>query len=116
MRTAVSKEPATVTMEVTGLDNGKPRPLSSSPSLLNVTGNTLKVQTSASIVAGGGLSFGHKNAGGTNEPVSGGLDSGGNSVEQPVKQRARLKLAQILYKEARRRRQKYLEELQNQQE
>jgi len=38
------------------------------------------------------------------------------AVEQPIKQRARLKLAQILYKEARRRRQKYVEELQNQQE
>jgi len=38
------------------------------------------------------------------------------AVDQPVKQRARLKLAQILYKEARRRRQKYVEELQNQQE
>lgn len=55
------------------------------------------------------------------EPVSGmdsgaGGGAGGSGVEQPVKQKARLKLAQILYKEARRRRQKYVEELQNQQE
>lgn len=50
------------------------------------------------------------------EPI-GGVAEGGNSVvDQPVKQKARLKLAQILYKEARRRRQKYLEDLQNQQE
>ncbi|XP_025190710.1 transmembrane channel-like protein 3 isoform X2 [Melanaphis sacchari] len=52
-------------------------------------------------------------------PVSGAVvEEGGpaTAVDQPVKQRARLKLAQILYKEARRRRQKYLEELQNQQE
>lgn len=52
-------------------------------------------------------------------PVSGAVvEEGGPAtvVDQPVKQRARLKLAQILYKEARRRRQKYVEELQNQQE
>ncbi|XP_060852732.1 transmembrane channel-like protein isoform X1 [Rhopalosiphum padi] len=46
------------------------------------------------------------------------VEEGGSTtaVDQPVKQKARLKLAQILYKEARRRRQKYVEELQNQQE
>jgi len=52
-------------------------------------------------------------------PISGAVVEGGGPVtvvDQPVKQRARLKLAQILYKEARRRRQKYVEELQNQQE
>ncbi|XP_029345531.1 transmembrane channel-like protein 2 [Acyrthosiphon pisum] len=52
-------------------------------------------------------------------PVGGAVVEDGGpvpAVDQPVKQRARLKLAQILYKEARRRRQKYVEELQNQQE
>jgi len=52
-------------------------------------------------------------------PVGGAVAEDGSpltTIEQPVKQRARLKLAQILYKEARRRRQKYVEELQNQQE
>jgi len=52
-------------------------------------------------------------------PVSGAVVEEGSPatvVDQPIKQRARLKLAQILYKEARRRRQKYVEELQNQQE
>lgn len=111
MKTSVSKEPAEVTVQVTGLDNGKPKPSSS----LNVTGSTLKVQTSASIVADSGVSSGHKITGANEPAISGGLDSS-ISVEQPVKQRARLKLAQILYKEARRRRQKYLDELQNQQE
>lgn len=111
MKTAVSKEPADVTVQVTGFDNGKPKP--SSP--LNVAGNTSKVQTSASVVTGSGVSSGQKVTGANEPAISGGLDSS-ISVEQPVKQRARLKLAQILYKEARRRRQKYLEELQNQQE
>ncbi|XP_022160747.1 transmembrane channel-like protein 3 isoform X2 [Myzus persicae] len=52
-------------------------------------------------------------------PVASAVVEDGSPVtatDQPVKQRARLKLAQILYKEARRRRQKYVEELQNQQE
>lgn len=49
------------------------------------------------------------------------VTAGSGTVDAPselpvVKQRARLKLAHILYKEARRRRQKYVEELQNQQE
>lgn len=109
IKTAVSKEePVAVTIQATGLDNGKSRPPASS---LIVVGSTLKVQMSDTSVGGGG---GHKIAGAA-EPAGGGVDSGTNA-EQPVKQRARLKLAQILYKEARRRRQKYLEDLQNQQE
>jgi len=116
-----SKETSAMTATTT-VDNVKLRsPLAS----LRVPGNTSNAQTSASIATSGLDSVGssHKAAG------TGGLmgvDNGGNvvgdslnsggGVEQPVKQRARLKLAQILYKEARRRRQKYVEELQNQQQ
>lgn len=92
-------------------DNAKPRRAPSS----SATGNTLKVTSCASATATGLKSTA------ANEPVCGIGGGGGaadsvKAVEQPVKQRARLKLAQILYKEARRRRQKYVEELQNQQE
>jgi hypothetical protein len=72
------------------------------------------VRTNRGPVSSGG-GAGHKST----EPICGGGDtdtSVGGGTEQPVKQRARLKLAQILYKEARRRRQKYVEELQNQHE
>lgn len=48
------------------------------------------------------------------DPASGFGKVGGGGSDG--KQKARLKLAQILYKEARRRKQKYAEELQNQQE
>jgi len=116
-----SKETSAMTA-VTTVDNVK---LHSPLASLCVPGNASNAQTPASIAASGLGSVGssHK-AAGTGEPM--GVCSGGNgvddsldngsSVEQPVKQRARLKLAQILYKEARRRRQKYVEELQNQQE
>lgn len=77
-------------------------------------GNTLKVSAASTVIAGG-IGQGGKATGG-GETENDGTGDGGGVVEQPVKQRARLKLAQILYKEARRRRQKYVEELQNQQE
>jgi len=75
-------------------------------------------------VPGNACSGPYNNTAGNGEPtgagnggndVGSGLDSS-DVVDQPVKQRARLRLAQILYKEARRRRQKYVEELQIQQE
>lgn len=63
--------------------------------------------------AGTGLA-GRETSGGAGRPAAvDGADAGG----QPVKHnKARLKLAQILYKEARRRKQKYLEELQSNKE
>lgn len=72
------------------------------------------------VAAHGSGSSHHRNAATTEHPVGEvTVEDGGPPVavtDHPVKQKARLKLAQILYKEARRRRQKYVEELQNQQE
>jgi len=94
-------------------------PLSQQSSSTGTIGNTLKVTATGVGSSGHKPDVGHKTIG---EPAGDSGDhpenrgNGGAAVEQPVKQRARMKLAQILYKEARRRRQKYVEELQNQQE
>lgn len=100
-----AEEPAT--------NNEKPRVQPPPPTI--VVGSTLKV--SSSPVAGTNASVHKTTQPGLGEPSNGTPEDGnGCVVQQPVKHKARLKLAQILYKEARRRRQKYLEEIQNQQE
>lgn len=94
-------------------DDGKPRVQPPPPAI--VVGSTLKV--SSSPAAGTSASVHNNTHAGLGEPSSGIPEDGNGCVaQQPVKHKARLKLAQILYKEARRRRQKYLEEIQNQQE